>query len=131
MENLQETLLNPLLSLLANALAALAVAVVVKYLQKLGVEVKAEQRATLETIAKQTILRIEELAMARAKAGGSPWSAQEKLVRAVDAIEIELPKVPREDIVKMVHATLPAVGLGAAGDLVPSRALAYSESLGV
>lgn len=110
MEQLIEELLKGLGVVLTGALVALAV----KLLQRFGIALDVERQQQLESMARQAVARVEEIAAQHAKAQVREWTGPEKLSAAVTDIVEQLPRVDREEAKAIVQAVLPSMGIGAA-----------------
>lgn len=112
----------------AVVLVPLAVAAVVKILQRLGLEVEAGQRDRIERIVREAVLSVEEWAAAAARRSNVSVRAGAKLERAVTAILDRVPNISRQEAEALVHAALPALGLGAAEHLARTRQAAETPA---
>lgn len=108
------------ISLATPVLATLATALMVKALQRIGLQVDAERKARLEYVASQAILRAEEWAAARLKAN-LPATGTEKLQAAMVDLTDRIPGISNEEASALIHATLPKLGAGAAAFLQGAR----------
>ena len=88
----------------------LVTALVVRYVQKLGLTISAENQARLETAARQAILASEEWAAAKVKAKlPEKITSEAKLAHAVTHMVDQIPSVTTEQAEAIVTAQLPIV----------------------
>jgi hypothetical protein len=105
--HLSDALTNHLLDIvlppLVSAIAALLVAVLAKQLQKIGLQVTAEQTQQMKTTVKDAILAVEE------SARGQRLPADAKLAAATAIAQSHLPNVDPDHLAYQINATLPTV----------------------
>jgi len=109
-EQLIDVVLKGLGALLVGALITL----VGKLLQRMGIALDVERQQQVESMARQAVAKIEEIAANQAKARVRDWTGGEKLSAAVADVVAKLPRVSHEEAVSIVQAVLPSMGIGAA-----------------
>jgi len=100
---ISEKLLELALPPLITALVGLAIAVLTRKLQSLGITVTQQQQDQLKTVATEAVLAMEE------KARRAPMNSQTKDSGAVGIIKDKLPNADIADIRIAVDAALPVV----------------------
>jgi hypothetical protein len=88
---------------LITAIATMLVAVLAKQLQKIGLQVTAEQTAQMKTTVRDAIVAVEE------QARHAPMTSDTKRAIAVEIVKRELPKADEAAIQQHITATLPLV----------------------
>lgn len=109
-----EQLIEEVLKALGVVLATGLVALVVQLLKRMGIALDVERQQQLESMARQAVAKVEEIAAVHAKAQVREWTGPEKLSAAVADIVEKLPRVDREEAKAIVQAVLPSMGIGAA-----------------
>jgi len=116
MEGLFEWLapaLAPVRDVVVTLLVGVLVALAVKGLRRLGLDVEVKQEQQLGALARQAVLYVEEIAAQQLKKQMRTWSPDEKLARAMQVVQDKLPKADAGDVRRAVHAALPDVNAGA------------------
>lgn len=116
---LNETLNVVLMELVKIAIVtgfALAVPILVKILQRVGLQVTAEKQAQLNQIALLVASEVEEWAAAKLK-GNLQVTSGDKLERAVAQVLDKVPGITEAEAKAAIRAALPQIGLGAAAGL--------------
>lgn len=108
-----DELIKIIISTLGVAFGTALTALVIQLLRKAGIDLSAEQRAKLETIAQQGILLVEEKAAAAAKAGIANISPGDKFRAATEHLVSKMPGVTKTEAAEIVMSELPKLGLGA------------------
>lgn len=109
-----DVIVSELVQVVGSVLAAALVALVVRLLQKVGLQIDAEKRAHLEAAAVQAVARAEEWAAAQVKAKlAKKIPSAEKFERAVADVLDRVPGVDRAEAEAIVTSALPAMGVGA------------------
>lgn len=110
-----DVLIDEAVKLLGGVLAAAAVAVLIKLLQKFGLQVDEAREAKLRSAAYDAVQRVEEKAAALIKSKARKViPSAEKMELAVAHVVAKIPNVTEAEAREVVEATLPQVGLGAA-----------------
>lgn len=120
MDDIIKTVLLAILIPIAGAVGALAVAVLNKFRQKVGLQVDAEQDAKLRAGVQNAILSTEEVFRARIKKGVAPLvaTAEAKLAATIGKV-LALPGTKtHEEAVTLTNEELPKVR----AQLAPSNA---------
>ena len=110
----RDILTDVMLPALATVLAGYAVAFLKKALERWQIKLTMEQEERLRQLAKDAVLRVEEMA-AQVEKTGNVISAGSKLTMAVNEVQSRIGKqdVTREEAASAVESALPTVGLGA------------------
>lgn len=115
----KDGLVQLVLPSLATVIAGYGIAFLKRMLERYGLKITTEQEERLRQLAKDAVLRAEELASKRIKAGGTGMTPNEKLTFAVNEIQARMPDLNLPDAAAAVEAALPKVGLGAASEPKP------------
>ena len=118
-----EQLIDPIVTALGGLLAGVLVALVLRALKKMGIELDVQKQQQLEGVARAAVLRVEEVAKAQARKQVGQWTGAQKLQAAVTEVVDRLPRVDRAEAERIVHAVLPTVGIGAAAAVELGKAL--------
>ena len=103
------------IAVLAPIVAGLVVALLVKWLKKVGLDLDAEKQAKAEYWVRQGILSAEEWAASRLKQGLADTPDAESAVKLQHAIDVAVENTDLNVVQAetLVHAQLPQVKLGA------------------
>jgi ERCC4-type nuclease len=118
-----EQLIDPIVTAMGGILAGVLVALALRALKKMGIELDVQKQQQLESVARAAVLRVEEVAKSQARKHLADWSGPEKLQAAVTEVVDRLPRVDRDEAERIVHAVLPTVGIGAAAAVELGKAL--------
>jgi hypothetical protein len=110
-------LAGALTMIVGTALSSLLFALLTRLLQMWNIRLSAERQAQAEHIVALVVRSVEESAATYLRTHGIPLTGQAKLERAVTDIVTRLPRVSRTEAAEIVHAVLPALGLGATAGL--------------
>lgn len=113
-----DALIDELLKGFGVVLVGMVMWLVQRLLQRMGIELDIKRQQQLESMARQAVAQVEELAAEHAKTALREWSGPEKLSAAVTTIVDKLPRVDREEATAIVQAVLPSMGIGAAAGAV-------------
>lgn len=109
-----EQLIDEVLKGLGVVLVSAVIWLVQRLLARMGVELDIKRQQQLESMARQAVAQVEEIAAQHAKAQVREWTGPEKLSAAVATIVEKLPRVDHEEAKAIVQAVLPSMGIGAA-----------------
>lgn len=116
MAELLNIVLVEVLKVALVAAMALFVPLLVKLLQKAGVQLDLERQEQVNRAALFVAAEVEEWAAGRIKANLNVTSG-EKLERAVEGLVSKIPGVTEAEAKNAIRAALPQIGLGAAAGL--------------
>ena len=112
MSDLQLQIINFLLTIGTAVLVPLLTALIFKALQKLNLNVSAQQEAKIKYFVQQAAMEAEEWGANKLKAK-IPVVSADKLNRAVESILVKVPNITVEEAQKLVKTELAGIGLGA------------------
>lgn len=118
-----EQLIDPIVTALGGVLVSVLVALAIRALQKIGVDLDVKRQEQLEGVARAAVLRVEEITKAQARKQLATWSGPEKLREAVTEVVDRIPRVDALEAQRVVQAVLPTVGIGAAAAVELGKAL--------
>lgn len=102
---------------IGTALASLLTAIATQVLRRLNLQLTAQRQAEIEHVVGLAITRVEEFGANYLRRHGFALDASQKLQMAVTEIVGKIPRIDRAEAEAIVHALLPAMGLGATAAL--------------
>ena len=110
-----DLLIDEIVKLLGGVLAGALIALVVKLLHRVGLQINEDREKQLRAVAVDAIARVEEWAASHAKRKlKTKITGADKLESAVADIIDRIPGVSHEEAEAVIHSMLPHMNMGAA-----------------
>jgi hypothetical protein len=109
-----DPVIDKILGSLVAVLTGVLVALAVKWLKKVGVNLEAEEQARLEHFVAQGINKAKEIAAVKASAAVNV-SSEEKRIIATNHVLANVPSARPSQVASTITAMLPEMGEGASG----------------